>query len=139
MPRFILVLTVMFIAMAAFSQEDKGWSPTHASPNPVKMGKAFYLTLPEGHEANFLITSPSGKKFVLMDTDLAFLMSREAFMKARKIRLDTASQKGVIYIDGKRTVQKVFTEKGKYYLYLADNLETEIENTEHQLYTVTVK
>lgn len=43
----------------------------------------------------------------------------------------TPESKGTVYLDGKATAQPVFNGNGKYYLYIADNLKTERENTQY--------
>ncbi len=47
--------------------------------------------------------------------------------------------KGVVWKNGQRLVRKVFNTPGKYFIYLADNLETEPENTFSFEGTVTLK
>lgn len=46
---------------------------------------------------------------------------------------------GVKWDDGKRVVEPVFNAPGEYLFYMADNLETEPENTFHLMHTVTYR
>ena len=41
----------------------------------------------------------------------------------------TRETKGTVFVDGKAIVQPIIQGNGRYHLYIAENLETEPENT----------
>jgi hypothetical protein len=72
------------------------------------------------HPENALIYRPDGKTVWLQtSTDFGNLSNWQI----------TSGTIGTVWINGKATAQKVIKGKGIYHLYIADNLETEPENT----------
>ncbi len=104
--------------------------PEHSSlsADTLRPGAAVMLRLSEKHPGRMAIIDPDDRYFYIQDPESSRLMEPAAFAKAREITID-ATLTGLYYDDGKARTGAVFTKSGAYTIYLADNLETEEENT----------
>ena len=91
---------------------------------------AIEISLPKIHPKNLAIYSPNGQFFILHSKDDAVkIMPYQLFAGAEVIKIKISDTQGLTWIDGKKSLMNVFNEKGEYTIYLADDLETEPENT----------
>lgn len=121
----LLFCIVFFISACSFN------SSTESSALKVieLSEERFQLVLPKEHPKGFSIKDPNGKWFVLQDKEAEIFLSGLDFEKATNVLVNTRSLKGVVWEGGTRIEKNVFSIEGEYLLYLADNLETEMENT----------
>lgn len=99
-------------------------------PHHVTSSDTVTIHLPQTHPAKLAIEDPQHVWFTIQDIDSNIqFMSDKAFRQATTIRLRVSSITGVVWVNGKPQQKRVFVLPGKYTLYLADNLETEPENT----------
>ena len=92
------------------------------------------ITLPIPHPKELAVKTPNGKWFYLHvenEGDSEMLMPKEEFAKLKRLDLDTGKLEARYWDDGKAMRGKVFVETGAYLIYMADNLETEPDNTLH--------
>lgn len=90
------------------------------------------ISLPESFPSKLSIQSPDGQLYIIhSEEDQIALLPYKAFKTATFIDIPVSSVKGVAWIDGNKLQEKVFKRKGKYKLYMANNLETEPDNTFH--------
>lgn len=83
------------------------------------------------------IKSPSGEWFVVHEkSENIYFLPKHKSSSATSVQKMVAKIKGVKWVDGKRTVEAVFNAPGEYLFYMADNLETEPENTFNMMGTV---
>ena len=93
-------------------------------------GDAVTLKYPKRHPKNIAIQTPSGLWYSVQSVDDKIsIMPQEDFQGSTELTLDPQSLVGVTFKDGVRVQENVFTQYGKYLIYMADNLETEPENT----------
>lgn len=96
----------------------------------IKLSNEFELELPDNHPDKLAIATPDGNWFYIQGNGIKKqLMSKEAFIKAVALSIDTSTLEGTHWVDGKATISAVFTKTGIYSIYLSDNLETEIDNS----------
>ena len=100
------------------------------SPKVVTANDVVVISFPRQHPQKMSIMSPSGEWFVVHEkSEKIYLLPKNKFSSATSVQKKVAEIKGVKWIDGKRLVGPVFNEPGEYMFYMADNLETEPENT----------
>lgn len=95
-------------------------------------GDKLSISLPVPHPKELAIKSPDGNWFYLhVENEGAseMLMPKEQFAVLTKLDFDTSKLEARFWDDGKAKRGKVFTKTGKYLIYMADNLETEVDNT----------
>ena len=95
-------------------------------------GDKLSITMPRPHPKELAIRAPDGKWFYLhIENGGAgeMLMPSEQFAVLQKLDFDTRQLEARYWRDGKAMRGKVFTQTGDYLIYMADNLETEPENT----------
>jgi hypothetical protein len=116
---------------AAPEAKAQAVDPEHSSLSwdTLRAGAPIALRLSERHPERMAIIDPAGRYFYIQDPGTSKLMEATAFAKAREIRIDAALS-GMYFVDGKARTGGVFTKSGVYTIYLADNLETEEENTD---------
>ncbi len=121
----VLFLIVLFISACS--------SISSTEPGTLKVielsEERFKLVLPKEHPKSFSIKDPNGKWFVLQDKDAEIFYPGFDFENATDLIVDTRTLKGTVWEGGTRLKENVFSIEGEYLLYLADNLETEMENT----------
>lgn len=95
-------------------------------------GDKLSITMPQPHPKELAIRAPDGRWFYLhIENEGAeeMLMSSKQFAALQKLDLDTRQLEARYWSDGKAMYGQVFTQTGDYLIYMADNLETEQENT----------
>lgn len=95
-------------------------------------GDKLSIIIPQPHPKELAIKAPDGKWFYLQvenESGSDMLMPAEQFKVLSKLELDTRNFEARYWDDGKPMRGKVFTLTGDYLIYMADNLETEPENT----------
>jgi len=91
------------------------------SPSHVTGADTVTIYLPQPHPTKLAIEGPHHAWFTIHD--------ESAFRRARVIRFRASALTGIVWLDGQPRRQKVFVLPGTYTIYLANNLETEPENT----------
>jgi hypothetical protein len=100
------------------------------TPDKVKKSESFTLSFPKEHPKSIAIRTPGGVWYTIHDKEEnIFVTTNKEFQNATSIQLVVTDVKGIKWENGKRVVESVFTEPGEYLVYMADNLETEPENT----------
>ncbi|VAW81812.1 hypothetical protein MNBD_GAMMA12-2003 [hydrothermal vent metagenome] len=97
-------------------------------------GDTLSITLPVPHPKELAIKAPNGTWFYLhVENEGAteMLMPKEKFAALKELDLDTGKLEARYWDDGKAMRGKVFAETGTYLIYMANNLETEPDNTLH--------
>lgn len=92
------------------------------------------IILPIPHPKELAIKAPNGTWFYLhVENEGAteMLMPKEKFAALKELELDTDKLKARYWDDGKARRGTVFVETGTYLIYMANNLETEPDNTLH--------
>lgn len=106
-------------------------------PGVVTARDIITITFPRKHPKNMSIRSPGGGWYNVHEaSEKIYLLPANQFSRATLVRKKVSEIKGVIWVDGKRSIEPVFSEPGEYLIYMADNLETEPENTFHMTGTV---
>lgn len=147
--RLTIVLTaMMYMALLAgctpegqtnISNNQKTTGLTLSS-NQVTISDTLVLNFPQHHPARLAVKDPSGDFIILHDEGLITrLMPHEKYLQATEISLKISDAIGVTWVDGKQVEKKVFSLPGEYMIYMADNLETEPENTFYLTSTVSYK
>ena len=100
------------------------------SPNVVTANDVIVISFPRQHPQKMSIKSPSDEWFVVHEeSEKVYFLPQDEFSYATSSQEKVAEIMGVKWIDGKRVIGPVFNEPGEYLIYMADNLETEPENT----------
>ena len=98
------------------------------------------LSLPIPHPKKMSVRTPAATWFVIYDpSEQISHIASPNFSTATSLDIDINSQLGTTWIDGNKQIEPIFKEKGEYLIYLADNLETEPENTFHFSEKYTLK
>ena len=109
-------------------KQDTGATFT-CSPDTLYPGGKISVTLPNSHIfKEMAIESPGKARYYIHFPPDILLMPAEDFRKASKLEIPQ-NITSLIYQNGKPARKPVFTIPGKYRLILADNLETEEENS----------
>ena len=136
---FILIL-LSECAYAENTLEKNETSALQASPNIISRGEHFLLTFPKLHPKNISVRSPSNKWYSIQDDDEGiFIISLEKYNSATELKINSKTLDGITWVNGKRVKEKVFKESGEYLIYMANNLETEPENTFHFSVSIVLK
>ena len=126
----ILLALLLFSGCEDQKRVKSGSLEFDGSVSEIKSDKEFTISLPSGHPDKLAIVTPDDVWFYIQeDGDINHLMPKNEFMKADIISIHPSTLKGTSWINGKSTISLVFAKKGKYSIYLSDNLETEIENS----------
>lgn len=117
--------------------QTKSESTLVIRPSMVTANDVITISFPRNHPKKMSIRSPSNEWYVVHEkSERIYLLPKNLFSKATSVQKKVPEIKGVKWVDGKRVVGPVFNEPGEYLLYMADNLETEPENTFHLMNTV---
>ena len=102
------------------------------SQHSIGSDNVLTISLPEKRPSKLSIISPDGQLFIIhsQEDNISFV-PYDGKNKTTQINIPISSLKGITWIDGKKVEQLVFKKPGKYTVYMADNLETEPENTFH--------
>jgi len=95
-------------------------------------GDMLSITLPLPHPKELAIKSPNGEWFYLHvenEGDSEMLMTKEKFTALTKLDFNTGKLEARYWDDGKAKRGKVFIQTGAYLIYMANNLETETDNS----------
>ena len=88
------------------------------------------ISLPAIHPSSLSIRTPNNHWYIVQDSPSSILyLPQEKFDSAKIIEIDIDSLEGVVWKEGRKMREKIFQENGEYLIYLANNLETEPENT----------
>lgn len=86
------------------------------------------VTMETPHPENALIYRPDGK-VVWLQTSTGLIHPQNADVSELKTWVLSPESTGTVWAEGHAMVQPIFNGNGRYRLYIADNLETESENT----------
>ena len=97
-----------------------------------------FVSMKIPHPNNALIGRPNGET-VWLQTSAEYLHEQiKDFANLKTWTIDKDSL-GTVFVDGKASVQKIFNGSGQYQLYIADDLETEPEETNHSFCNFEIK
>jgi len=109
------------------------------TPDKITLTQKFQILLPKQHPSKMSIRDPGGIWHWVQDAEERITLMPDAeFRKATRIVVDTGKLHGLSWIDGRKSSGLVFRRPGEYLIYIANNLETEPENTFHFLARLTV-
>jgi len=101
-------------------------------PEQASKKDTLTLTLPKNRPTKISVKSPDGTFYIIhSEEDNIALIPYEKLGSTDSIKIPLSSTTGLTWIDGKKTQKNVFQVPGKYLIYMADDLETEPENTFH--------
>jgi hypothetical protein len=105
-------------------------SISHASPIDCKVTdeSTVIVTMEIPHPNHALVYRPSGET-VWLQTSSEYIHKQVPNFSEIKTWIISSESKGTVWVNGKATVQPIIKGKGKYHLYIAENIETEPENT----------
>ena len=104
--------------------------PLRCDPSVVYKGESFRLRIPPRHPSGLAIKDPKDNWFYLQDPEgEEKIMADSEFSKLSEFLIDTRSIKGKYWVDGVAKTRLIFQSTGEYLIYMADELETEPENT----------
>jgi hypothetical protein len=105
-------------------------SLNHASPIECKVTdeSTIVVTMNTPHPNHALVHRPDGET-VWLQTSSEFVHKQIPNFSELNNWVISSESKGTVWVDGKATVQPIIMGKGKYHLYVAENTETERENT----------
>ena len=86
------------------------------------------VTMKTPHPNHALVYRPDGE-VVWLQTSPEYIHIQIPNFSGRKIWKISSDSKGTVWVNGKATVQPILKGRGKYHLYIADNVETEPDNT----------
>jgi len=143
----ISIHILLVFMLASCTQEDKSNYSNNEkitglslSSNQVTTSDTLVLTFPQKHPARLAIKDPKDRYFILHDEALNTpLMSHKQYMQTTTLSIKVSKITGVTWINGKRTNKQVFSVPGEYMIYMADNLETEPENTFYLMKSIIYK
>ncbi len=103
---------------------------SYASPIDCKVTdeSTVIVTMEIPHPNHALVYRPNGET-VWLQTSSEYIHKQVLNFSELKILVISSESKGTVWVNGKVTVQPIIKGKGKYHLYIAENLETEPENT----------
>lgn len=88
------------------------------------------IRYPQHHPSKLAIQDPEHVWLVIHEPGVnTGLMTDTKFRHSTCLTIQVAKLTGVTWVDGKKIRRKVFSKPGTYTIYMADNLETEPENT----------
>jgi len=107
-----------------------GASISYASPIDCKVAdeSTIIVTMEIPHPNHALVHRPSGET-VWLQTSPEFIHKQIPNFSELKTWVISSESKGTVWVNGKATVQPIIKGNGKYHLYIAENTETEPENT----------
>ncbi len=137
---FILFLVLLSSLVGctdkAISKQDKQTSFS-VQPKRVSVQDTLIITLPKSRPSKLSIRSPEGTFYIVhsKDDDIA-LLAYDQLQSVNSIKISVSKVEGLVWIDGKKRREGVFKKQGEYLIYMADDLETEPENTFHFMQSV---
>ena len=102
-----------------------------STPRVFYQNDRIKITLPNPHPSGFAVRDPNGEWYYLQGDDSlpATFMPPDTFAKIRDIEIIPSEVFAINYLDGEPRRSAVFHQTGEYLIYIADDLETEPENT----------
>lgn len=145
--RFFRLSFILIFALSSFFGSNFAISSSKESGNGLAVSKSnvsatdtIMINFPKKHPAKLAIRDPKDMWFVLHEPGVTTkLMTARQFSQATSLKLKVGDVSRVTWIDGKKTEKKVFSVPGDYMIYMADNLETEPENTFYLTTTINYK
>jgi len=87
-----------------------------------------HITMKVPHPEHALVHRPSGET-VWLQTSSDFIHKQIDNFETLDAWTLTSKSQGTVWVNGEATIQPIFQGNGKYHLYIAENTETERENT----------
>jgi len=115
------LITIFTLLWASLSQA----SPIYCE---VSGKGTVIVTMKTPHPNHALVNRPNGET-VWLQTEPEYIHKQIPNFSELKTWVITPESTGTVWVDGKATVQPIINGKGKYNLYIAENTETEPENT----------
>jgi len=136
---FILAGCLVGCGSALSVAPQQVYSVFAITPDKISLNRKFHVFLPKLHPAKMSIRDPDGTWHWIQDAEekITFMPDTE-FREATNIVIDSATLQGVSWVDGRKSSGLVFRRPGEYLIYIANNLETEPENTFHFMGRLTV-
>lgn len=138
-----ILLCLFFIISCSANDKSDGLEMAgalQAQPESFISGEEILLSFPQHHPENIAIRIPSGVWYSIHSAeDSIQILSAEKYTVATRLLLDTENLVGVAWVNGVKVGAKVFRELGEYLIYMANNLETEPDNTFHFMVKVTMQ
>jgi len=128
----ILLFLLLITACVANDKHDTviESSALQASPDAFLQGESVLLTFPQKHPKNLAVRNPDGIWYSIHSPDdEVSILTLDDYNTMTELVLHTQTLEGIAWINGVKRKEKVFEVKGEYLVYMADNLETEPENT----------
>jgi hypothetical protein len=94
----------------------------------VKSNGDVYISMIAPHPEHALVYRPNGET-VWLQTSPDFIHKQIENFGALEKWVITPETKGTVWVDGKASVQPIIQGNGRYQLYIAENPETEPENS----------
>jgi len=130
-----LLFIFVLLSGCAYAENPMGETKTVAlqvHPKSISAGENFRLTFPQLHPRKLSIRTPSGGWYSIHDSDEGvFILPLKKYIKSTELKLNPLILQGITWVNGKKIKEKVFQKQGEYLVYMANNLETEPENTFH--------
>lgn len=138
----MLSISILFAACSATNHTTQQNNPLQLtiSPQEINIDQIFTIRVPELHPSSISIRDPMGIWHVVHNSEeKIFILPEHEYVKARKIDITPSKLMGISWINGKKLEGLVFGLSGEYLIYMADNLETEPDNTFHFMGKVFLK
>ena len=136
----LLLASLVIITITGCTPDSQKVTDLILSSNQASASDTLVLKFPKRHPSRLAIKDPKGSYFIIHDeTVTTHLISHKAYMQTTSLSLQISELTGITWIDGKRTDKQVFSVPGKYLIYMADNLETEPENTFYLMNAIIYK
>lgn len=144
---FLILGLLLLSGLYAFLPDNTLQASNKNEPKSLTVNKAHVtnsdsitLSFPLKHPAKLAIKDPNNNWFVIHEDGVTTkLITTQQYLKATSLHFKLAELKGVTWINGKKVERNVFTVSGEYMIYMADNLETEPENTVYLTTTINYK
>ncbi len=139
------LLLLVFFIFTVFTgcnnkNPDSNTNALQATPEITSPGETISLTFPQDHPAYLAIRDPAGAWYSIQSPDDDVMMlTPEKYSATTNLSLHTQTLEGVTWVEGVKTKELVFKTRGEYLVYMADNLETEPENTFHFMTYIQLK
>jgi hypothetical protein len=105
--------------------------PLHCDPQVLRPGDTLAIEMRIPHPLELAIVAPDGAYYYLQaaDDSVPSQLSANEFAELAVVHIDVDSATGIQWVNGKPTKRRIFEILGEYEVILAENLETEPENT----------
>jgi hypothetical protein len=105
--------------------------PLHCDPQVLRPGDTLAIEMRVPHPLELAIVAPDGAYYYLQaaDDSVPSRLSANEFAELAVVHIDVDSATGIQWVNGKPTKSRIFEIVGEYEVILAENIETEPENT----------